>query len=1089
MRPFYLQPLLSFKSDDLLEFDESLKAQDRSVCCVEGYGLNLYVGSSDGTVEWWLNEGPAHAARHTLFPKRPVSKMYILPRVSKMLVISDGTLHALHLPNLEPVHSSTFPLMRNVVSVILNDDELDWNPGTEEKTDTTVVLVRRKVLSIYKLGARLQSIKEIPLPGAAPTHHALFQTFLCCALPSAETSELLNCVIDLSDASLTGVLPVSQISPEREESINPNIIVIPGEEEFLVTSFTGTSTMGVFLNGQGDPTDVIAVESGWIISLLSNQTITIHSLSDLDKPTQTISFPPNTIVKSLSYSPYGIRVKDYAAANCMRVSKAKFLTNTLVPQPHLSPEKSSKRREEPSSGSGLTPPSSPSLNLTQVPSNESPFVTCLSETLLVTSTSISSLIPTPPALVLANMLEENQFNEAIAYVDDFRRRLRRGELPQTSSFDPPSSHTFRYLCLLLASHLTAAASFQKSIEYWIRAKVDPRWILRLYEKLRGKMIGRDEEGEVQHGLKELWEGMQSIEDTITTSIKRNYSPHLTPSSELSPASTDLREALEHEANLMLLEVLRRTRTSRKKGGGARGIDSRKIDAVIDTTLAKLLTLTLPTSTGQPQDSTDELLQLLSDPSQVVLAEVEPFLSKRPYVLARVMRSEGKSQRVLELLRGMVEKGESDALCDDPIEELAQILESVKDKDVWQEYLLWLVPRRPERSLSLIITHCPSDLPPTDLLPNLFTLSSTVYRAYLEHIVVTKRSPVRALHQELLTLLLDDAEQMIQDDGVQYHLQELNDEYKKEPLGVREKEPFIHFLARIAPDTPIKRTRLKLVFLLQGSPFYEAKEAENRLQAIMGLEWERAIVYGKLAKHTDALRLLALDIQDPLSALTYATSLGEVLPCRLARSVASVSNVDETLNSWATLGETGRKSYNDRAGVTGANEGRGLVRDLLSVYMSDGTASSLHFASSLLNTHSHLLPLLPLLSFMPSSWSLRDVSPYFIRKLRKGEERRWEGMIKKSLGRGECVEWNLKWLEDVRKMPPVIRRSHEGSQSEKGEWDEKHIMVEDEKEQWSTTEKIQMTHDLSEKTQVPQHHFSEKLLIERTNTDNKRFDAI
>lgn len=101
--------------------------------------------------------------------------------------------------------------------------------------------------------AHALSTQEIPLPGTAPTHHALFQTFLCCALPSAETSEILNCVIDLSDASLTGVLPVSQISPEREESINPNIIVIPGEEEFLVTSFTGTSTMGVFLNGQGDP--------------------------------------------------------------------------------------------------------------------------------------------------------------------------------------------------------------------------------------------------------------------------------------------------------------------------------------------------------------------------------------------------------------------------------------------------------------------------------------------------------------------------------------------------------------------------------------------------------------------------------------------------------------------------------------------------------------------------------------------------------------------------------------------------------------------------------------------------------------------
>lgn len=35
--------------------------------------------------------------------------------------------------------------------------------------------------------------------------------------------------------------------------VNPNVVVIPGENEFLVTSYTGAGTMGVFLNGQGDP--------------------------------------------------------------------------------------------------------------------------------------------------------------------------------------------------------------------------------------------------------------------------------------------------------------------------------------------------------------------------------------------------------------------------------------------------------------------------------------------------------------------------------------------------------------------------------------------------------------------------------------------------------------------------------------------------------------------------------------------------------------------------------------------------------------------------------------------------------------------
>jgi hypothetical protein len=54
--------------------------------------------------------------------------------------------------------------------------------------------------------------------------------------------------------SLTEVLPVTQIDVAELDWVpNANVVVIPGENEFLVTSFTGSSTIGVFLNGQGDP--------------------------------------------------------------------------------------------------------------------------------------------------------------------------------------------------------------------------------------------------------------------------------------------------------------------------------------------------------------------------------------------------------------------------------------------------------------------------------------------------------------------------------------------------------------------------------------------------------------------------------------------------------------------------------------------------------------------------------------------------------------------------------------------------------------------------------------------------------------------
>jgi len=118
--------------------------------------------------------------KHTLFPRRPVSKIILLPKLSRALIlsgescdqqvqlllnespcVSDGTLHPLNLPSLKPVPSTVMTPLRGVISVILNDDELDWNrPGSEDKSgEMTIVVVRRKGMGIYRLGSRLTATK------------------------------------------------------------------------------------------------------------------------------------------------------------------------------------------------------------------------------------------------------------------------------------------------------------------------------------------------------------------------------------------------------------------------------------------------------------------------------------------------------------------------------------------------------------------------------------------------------------------------------------------------------------------------------------------------------------------------------------------------------------------------------------------------------------------------------------------------------------------------------------------------------------------------------------------------------------------
>lgn len=91
-----------------------------------------------------------------------------------------------------------------------------------------------------------------------------------------------------------------------------------------------------------------------------------------------------------------------------------------------------------------------------------------------------------------------------------------------------------------------------------------------------------------------------------------------------------------------------------------------------------------------------------------------------------------------------------------------------------------------------------------------------------------------------------------------------------------------------------------------------------------------------------------------------------------------------------------------------------------------TPLSLHCASTLLNTLPHLLPLYPILGSMPASWPLNIVSPFFVRSIRRGTHKRWEGMVRKGIARGEFAEVEERWLEEMRGMVfsyDPIRRNH------------------------------------------------------------------
>lgn len=193
----------------------------------------------------------------------------------------------------------------------------------------------------------------------------------------------------------------------------------------------------------------------------------IHSLNDLEKPVQAISLSPTLSAFHLCYSPYGIAIRNLVRDERMQTARLQLLGGKLAPAEPIPaskaappapleqqesqesldliqspPDATSPAHEEPPGGSGLTPPSSPppfrrqpippnrgsSLLQATAPTFRGPFSTAVAETLAIGPNGIQSVAPTPILLRLEHLCTERQVDEAVALVDEERRRGRRGEV-------------------------------------------------------------------------------------------------------------------------------------------------------------------------------------------------------------------------------------------------------------------------------------------------------------------------------------------------------------------------------------------------------------------------------------------------------------------------------------------------------------------------------------------------------------------------------------------------------------------------------------------------------------------------------------
>ncbi|KAF9441751.1 hypothetical protein P691DRAFT_682937 [Macrolepiota fuliginosa MF-IS2] len=300
--PFQVQQLIQ----SVFEDESGMKPR---ITCAQALASEIYVGCSNGElIRFALQaddpnklESYTILSRRTLPADKAIDDIVVLPSLSRLLVQSDRQIHVYTLPSLDPVNVKP---IRNVVRFAVDHRHLQRPPIViNEPVDFSVI--KRSGIAMFSLrNDRLFYQKEIPLPAGSPP--ALAARRIGLALCYAD-DEYYN-MVDLDQASLYQLLPLRQSPDPTPFEVKPLITIIV-ENEFLILSWTGTSALGLFITGEGDPVrgtltwagypKAVCLDYPYITALLPDETIEVHSV-ETQATVQVVGAPVEFSVGRLS---------------------------------------------------------------------------------------------------------------------------------------------------------------------------------------------------------------------------------------------------------------------------------------------------------------------------------------------------------------------------------------------------------------------------------------------------------------------------------------------------------------------------------------------------------------------------------------------------------------------------------------------------------------------------------------------------------------------------------------------------------------------------------------------------------------------
>ncbi|KAG6827884.1 hypothetical protein H0H92_010093 [Tricholoma furcatifolium] len=627
-----------------------------------------------------------------------------------------------------------------------------------------------------------------------------------------------------------------------------------------------------------------------------------------------------------------------------------------------------------------------------------------SSVLVLGTSLVQSLVPSTLISQVESLLESHRIEDATGLADGQRKKLQN-----SNSVDEDETEELRYVYQRIGFQCFAETRFAEAVNCFLYGELDPRLLISYFPNLRGSLFTSNDAMDVFAGVAEHMPAEASVDDLVVTNLVRNYSPHISPNTREAPSTAELRRILVAEANEKLESFLTRWRARRKYEGGNGHAASGSIKPtkvvdtvlqVVDTVLAKLYA---------ELEKTQELYNLLLEPHDIVISEVEPIFKRNGQynALCMLYREIGDNAKLLDVWSKLIDGVWTDEHIPDPLSNMMALLTEKRDRALTQQWGLWLIKRDLERGLQLLM---PKDSgkrrerPEEDLalLEAIKEADPAAGVQYLEYLILQRKSSSRQLHNMMATSCIAQLSSALTQESVSKLWRAKAASY----ASSRTDTSFLSYFASTTPDSPHKRTRLKTILFLAGSALYDPATIRPLLlehQKILKLEL--AILDGKLGNHREALSSLVHDLHDGTTAELYCSLGGDIVTPKTSQLLAE-NNAG--LEGWAAalFGaklRPGAVAMAKQKSGTDAIEGRTqLLKILLEVYMSEG-GDNAQRAARLINSQAMNLDVLDVIPMVPPDWPLNLMTSFLARSFRRTLHARHEGKILKTISAGQNLE--------------------------------------------------------------------------------------